>query len=389
MGRFIAALARSCLDCQRAKVHRHVHLQPEVIPVPHRRFSHLHVDLVGPLPRSEGFSYLFTVIDRTTRWPEAIPLAAVTAADCAAALLRGWIQRFGVPSTITSDRGPQFTSSLWAAMCKLLAISHVPTTAYHLQANGLVERFHRRLKEALRARTASSDWHAHLPMVLLGIRSAWREGSQFSPAEAVYGAQPVLPGHFLANPESPSPFFLKDLQDVLAGRTPQPTVHNSSPGPLSLPEDLLLASHVLVRRDGAQPPLAAAYDGPFQVLERSLRFFKLQIGSRTDTVSTLRLKPCHAPPDVQAALPPRRGRPPLAARPAMVDVPASIPVSGPPTKRGRPKRVSFSCPATMVSPSPSPLLFHPSGRPARRAGPPSRLVLSLFSLQQPRLGGEL
>jgi hypothetical protein len=91
MGRFIAALARSCLDCQRAKVHRHVHLQPEVIPVPHRRFSHLHVDLVGPLPRSEGFSYLFTVIDRTTRWPEAIPLAAVTAADCAAALLRGWI----------------------------------------------------------------------------------------------------------------------------------------------------------------------------------------------------------------------------------------------------------------------------------------------------------
>ncbi|MFO0002781.1 MAG: transposase family protein, partial [bacterium] len=104
---------------QKSKVHRHVSLQAAHIPVPVRRFSHLHVDLVGPLPRSSGFSYLFTMVDRTTRWPEAVPLASTTAADCAAALLQGWIHRFGVPGTITSDRGPQFTSSLWAALCSL------------------------------------------------------------------------------------------------------------------------------------------------------------------------------------------------------------------------------------------------------------------------------
>jgi hypothetical protein len=68
---------------------------------------------------------------------------------CAAALLQGWIQRFGVPGIITSDRGPQFTSSLWAALCSLLSIKHTQTTAYHPQSNGLVERFHRRLKDAL------------------------------------------------------------------------------------------------------------------------------------------------------------------------------------------------------------------------------------------------
>jgi hypothetical protein len=103
------------------------------IPVPVRRFSHIHVDLVGPLPRSSGFSYLFTVVDRTTRWPEAVPLMSTTAADCAAALLQGWIQRFGVPDIITSDRGPQFTSSLWVSLCTLLSISHTHTTAYHPQ----------------------------------------------------------------------------------------------------------------------------------------------------------------------------------------------------------------------------------------------------------------
>ena len=71
MGVFVSALVRNCLHCQKAKVHRHVSLQAAHIPVPVRRFSHLHVDLVVPLPRSSGFSYLFTVIDRTTRWPEA------------------------------------------------------------------------------------------------------------------------------------------------------------------------------------------------------------------------------------------------------------------------------------------------------------------------------
>ncbi len=70
---------------------------------------------------------------------------------------------------------------------------------------------------------------------------------------------------------------------------------------------------MLVRRDGHVPPLAAAYDGPFLVLERSLRFFKLQVGDRVDTVSTLRLKPCTSPSDVPVAQPPRRGRPPAAA----------------------------------------------------------------------------
>ncbi len=138
-------MARACLHCQRGKVHKHVHLQPAEIPVPHRRFAHIHVDLVGPLPPSRGHTYLFTIIDRTSRWPEAIPLTSITAADCAKALFAGWVSRFGVPATITSDKGAQFTSALWAGLCSLLNIQHSPTTAYHPQSNGLVERFHRRL----------------------------------------------------------------------------------------------------------------------------------------------------------------------------------------------------------------------------------------------------
>ena len=122
--------AKECLACQRAKVHRHVHVRPLHIPIPARRFSHVHVDLVGPLPPSQGFTYLFTAIDRTTRWAEAIPLGSITAADCAQALLQGWVSRFGVPAAVTSDRGAQFTSEVWAELCALLGVQHRQTTAY-------------------------------------------------------------------------------------------------------------------------------------------------------------------------------------------------------------------------------------------------------------------
>jgi cleavage and polyadenylation specificity factor subunit 1 len=82
------------------------------------------VDLLGPLTASKGFTYLFTIIDRTSRWPEAIPINATTTVDCTNALFEVWVSRCGVPAVITSDSGAQFTSSLWAALCSLLDIQH-------------------------------------------------------------------------------------------------------------------------------------------------------------------------------------------------------------------------------------------------------------------------
>ena len=75
--------SESCLDCQQSKIQSHVKAPVLQIPVPSRRFSHIHVVLVGPLPQSQGFSYLFTIIDRTSRWPEAIPILQTTAVECA------------------------------------------------------------------------------------------------------------------------------------------------------------------------------------------------------------------------------------------------------------------------------------------------------------------
>ena len=137
---------RSCIQCQRAKVQRHTTAPLSAFPVPDARFDVIHIDLVGPLPPSRGFTYLLTCVDRYTRWPEAIPLTSITAEAVAQAFLTGWISRFGVPSTIVTDRGRQFESRLWTHLMSLLGSKRARTTAYHPQTNGMVERFHRQLK---------------------------------------------------------------------------------------------------------------------------------------------------------------------------------------------------------------------------------------------------
>jgi hypothetical protein len=166
----VTTWACGCLACQLVKIHRHARLAPQPIPIPQRRISHLNVDLVGPLQYSNNFNYIFTIIDRTSKWMEAIPLSEMSVVACAKALTFTWISRFGVPETITSDLGPQFTSSLWFQFWEMLNISHKKTTAYHPESNGAVKRRHRRLKDALRAHAAAATWSKELPFVLLGLR---------------------------------------------------------------------------------------------------------------------------------------------------------------------------------------------------------------------------
>ena len=73
-------------------------------------------------------------MDSFTRWPEAIPLTNITTEAVTQAFLSGWISRFGVSTTLTSDH---FESGLLSQLMALLGIHRTNTKAYHPCANGL------------------------------------------------------------------------------------------------------------------------------------------------------------------------------------------------------------------------------------------------------------
>ena len=121
---------------------------------------------------------------------------------------------------MTSDRGHQFTSDLWASIAQLLCTTLHQTTAYHPQANGLVERF---LKTALRTRLTGPNWTKVLPWVLLGIRTAPKEDLGCSSAEMVYGAPLTVPGDFISGHGFHSYDLLACVRDRVCSLVPVPT----------------------------------------------------------------------------------------------------------------------------------------------------------------------
>ncbi|CAB0031642.1 unnamed protein product [Trichogramma brassicae] len=186
MSQDIALFCKACVACQKSKVTRHNKPAPAHFEAPDARFQHVHIDIVGPLPEVEGFTHIFTMIDRFTRWPEAVPLKDTKKETIAFEFFKRWISRFGPPSVITSDQGGQFESELFAIFLQAMGIERKRTTPYHPASNGMIERWHRDLKSALMCKSDTENWLQALPMVMLGLRTRTILDTDMSPAEMVY-----------------------------------------------------------------------------------------------------------------------------------------------------------------------------------------------------------
>ena len=203
--------ARTCIRCQVAKVQRHTRAPRQQFELPDRRFQHIQVDIVGHLPKSEGQAYLFTIVDRFTRWPEAVPMADSTAASCAQALLHNWIARFGISRH--GNVGQSLRNNCGINLPRVLAFSVTTPQLTTRKPMAWFERLHRHLKASLTA----STWTQELSWVLLGLRTAFKEDIDSSSAELVYVTTLSLPGELIvpnSSPDPPHSSFLRQLRNV-------------------------------------------------------------------------------------------------------------------------------------------------------------------------------
>lgn len=284
----IVQFQKNCHLCQKTKIQRHTKQEIGVFPTSDK-FEHVHIDLVL-LSDCEGYWYVVTMVDRATKWVEAIPIKEMSAETVADAFVRHWVSKFGVPLKLTTDRGAQFTSMLFSEFTKMLGITQIKTTSYNPKANGAVERIHRTLKQALKCQ--GEDWIRKLPIVLLGMRAAPRENG-VSSAELVFAEKLKLPGEFFTSSEEETDKteYVKKIRNAFrANRLVERTTAKRK---IFVHPDLRSCKKVYVRVDRVRTPLEAPYEGPYRVIKRSKHWFKLEMNGRKDTVNIDRLKPAY------------------------------------------------------------------------------------------------
>ncbi|KAG2797834.1 hypothetical protein PC112_g21613 [Phytophthora cactorum] len=153
--------------------------------------GHYRTSVVTP----RGNKYILVFVDYFTRWVETFAVASLDTISFVNAMIEGVICRHGVPERLLSERGSNFTSNLARSLYETLGIKKLCSSAYHLQTQGLVERFNGTQIGMLQMYVSETQtgWDVYSPSVLFAYRTAYHEGLGDTPFFSLYGRDPVLP----------------------------------------------------------------------------------------------------------------------------------------------------------------------------------------------------
>jgi hypothetical protein len=133
--------------------------------------------------------------DYFTKWVEAIPLKKVTSENMIEFVKEHIIYRFGIPQTITTDQGTQFTSPEFREFAESMGIKLLNSFPYYAQANGQAEASNKIMIKIIQNKIDQKPrrWHSVLNEALWAYRMAPHGATKTSPYELVYGHHAVLP----------------------------------------------------------------------------------------------------------------------------------------------------------------------------------------------------
>ena len=185
---------KNCLRCQKqSTMPKGTENKLHCIPVPSEVMKQIGVDLCN-LPEVDGLKHVVIAIDYFSKWSEAKPLRD-KGAPSVATFLYELICRHGCFSIQINDQGREFVNELSNHLHTMTGVEQRITSAYHPQANGLVERQNRTIKNSLVKVLDENptQWPHVLDGVLFAHRSSKHSSTKYTPFFLLYNRHPVLP----------------------------------------------------------------------------------------------------------------------------------------------------------------------------------------------------
>jgi len=193
---FVAEYVNSCTNCGRSKVPRH---KPygllQQLPIPEKPWNSISMDFIEQLPESGGFTSVLVVVDRLSKQGIFIPTHdTITSLDLAKLFVTHVFSKHGVPSHVTSNRGPEFVSHFFRSLGKALDMKLHFSSGYHPEADGQTERTNQTLEQYLRAycNYQQDNWSELLPLAEFAYNNAPSAATGITPFFANKGFHPNL-----------------------------------------------------------------------------------------------------------------------------------------------------------------------------------------------------
>ena len=167
-----------CETCARDKRVPNNTITPELLILPEWDLGPedaTQIDLLPNLPTSGGYQTVMTAIDVFSRYLFAYPLIEATATNVAKVIIDIMTKHSYLPTTLITDKGSAFTSTIIAEITQILGITLKCATTKHPQTIGKLERTHASLKTKLKMASGEyrRQWHKYLPLAVLNYNTTY------------------------------------------------------------------------------------------------------------------------------------------------------------------------------------------------------------------------
>ncbi|KAG7302874.1 hypothetical protein JYU34_012858 [Plutella xylostella] len=190
---------KKCKSCQIQKhTNRHTKEPMTITSTASTAFERISLDIMGPLDVDNyDNKYILTLQCDLSKYVEAYPLPRKDTETVTKAFVTNFVLRYGVPKTVISDRGTEFTSSVMVETCRLLGIEKHISTAYHHETLGAIENTHKHLGAYLRIQCENNkaDWSDWVPFWCFSFNTSVHSETKYTPYELVFGKMCNLPSN--------------------------------------------------------------------------------------------------------------------------------------------------------------------------------------------------